>query len=272
MDLGMDSFDLSKSFNGLELLQTIAPIAKALDGKLNTNISLKGDLSESYTPNLTTISGNAFAELLTTTLKSSNIDFFNTINNKLAFIDLNKIDIEDIKAKLSFEDGKVNVKPFSFNYEDIQITIDGSHGFDQSLDYNATFQVPAKYLGTQVTNLLSSLKSEEAKNISIPITSKIAGNFTSPTFSTNIAAATKDLVVQLGKIKAQEALGNISTGNQQIDGILGNILGGVNKTQKDSVTTPNSTIDNIKSVFDGGLFGKRKKKKETEKEKDSLNQ
>jgi hypothetical protein len=271
MDLGMDSFDVSKSFNGLELLQTIAPNAKALDGKLNTNISLKGDLSENYTPNLTTISGNAFAELMTTTLKSSNIDFFNTINNKLPFIDLNKIDIEDIKAKLSFDDGKVNVKPFSFNYKDIEITVDGSHGFDQSLDYNATFKVPAKYLGSSITNLLAEIKSEEAKNIAIPVTSKITGNFTNPAFSTNIVAATKNLAIELGKIKAQEALGNISTGNDQLDGLIEEILGGGKTKEEDSITTPNSTIDNIKSVFDGGLFGKRKKKKDTIKKKDSVN-
>ncbi|WP_430410277.1 AsmA-like C-terminal region-containing protein [Kordia sp.] len=271
MDLNMDEFDISKSFNGLELLQTIAPIAKALNGKLNTTISLKGDLTESYTPNLTTISGNAFAELLTTTLKSQNIDFFNTINDKLSFIDLNKINIEDIKTKLSFEDGKVGVKPFSFNYKDINITVDGSHGFDQSLNYNATFEIPASYLGSEVTKLLSEIKSDEAKKITVPVSTKITGNFTSPNFSTNIASATKDLVTKLVKVKAQEALGNINTGNETVDGILGGLIKG-NKTEKDTtVTTPNSTGDKVKSVL-GSLFGNRKKKKEAEeKKKDSVN-
>lgn len=263
MDLDMSAFNLSKSFNGLELLQNIAPIAKALDGKLNTIISLKGDLSESYTPNLTTISGNAFAELITTTLKSQNIEFFDKINEKLTFIDLNKIDIEDIKAKLSFEDGNVKVKPFSFNYKDIEITVDGSHGFDQSLSYNATFQIPAKYLGTEVTSLLSQIKSEEAKNITIPVSTKITGNFTNPNFTTDLASATKDLAVKLAKVKAQEALGNIDTGNDQLNDVLDGILG--NGKKKDStVVTPNSTIDGIKSGL-GNLFGNRKKKKEQEK-------
>ncbi|WP_420571845.1 AsmA-like C-terminal region-containing protein [Kordia sp.] len=271
MDLDMNSFNLSKSFNGLELLQTIAPIAKALDGKLNTKIALKGDLSESYTPNLTTISGNAFAELITTTLKSQNIDFFNTINDKLSFIDLNKIDIEDIKAKLSFDDGKVSVKPFSFNYKDIEITVDGSHGFDQSLNYNATFQVPAKYLGSEVTSLLSDIKSEEAKNITIPVSTKITGNFTSPNFSTDLASATKDLAVKLAKVKAQEALKDVDTGNEQLNDLIGGILGGNNKKKDSTVTTPDSSNDNLGS-FVNSLLRKRDKKKETEKKKkDSVN-
>ncbi|MBC8753148.1 AsmA family protein [Kordia sp. YSTF-M3] len=270
MDLDLNSFDLSKSFNGLELLQTIAPIAKALDGKLNTIISLKGDLSESYTPNLKTISGNAFAELLTTTLKSNNVAFFNTINEKLSFIDLNKIDIENIKAKLSFDDGKVSVKPFSFDYKDIQITVAGSHGFDQSLNYDATFEIPAKYLGSEVTKLLSEIKSEEAKNITVPVSTKITGNFTNPNFTTDLASATTDLVTKLAKVKAQEALGNIDTGNDAVNDILGGLIKG-SSTQKDStVTTPNSTGDKVTSVL-GNLLGNRKKKKEQEKKKDSVN-
>ena len=245
------------------MLQAIAPIAKALNGKLNTSISLKGNLSENYTPKLTTISGNAFAELLTTTLKSTNIDLFNKINEKLTFIDLNKISIDDIKTKLSFDDGKVNVKPFSFNYKEIEITVAGSHGFDQSLDYNATFQIPAKYLGTEVTSLLSQIKSADAKNVTIPVSTKITGNFSSPSFTTDLASATKDLVVKLAKIKAQEAIGNINTGSDTVDDILGTITGG-NTTKTDStVVTPSTTTDKVTSVL-GSLLGNRKKKKEAE--------
>jgi len=262
MDLDMSAFDLSKSFNGLELLQTIAPVAKALNGKLNTTISLKGDLGESYTPNLKTISGNAFAELLTTTLKSSNVDFFNTINDKLTFIDLNKINIEDIKAKLSFEDGKVSVKPFSFDYKDIKITVSGSHGFDQSLAYDATFQIPAKYLGSEITKLLGEIKSEDAKNITIPVNTKITGNFTSPNFTTDLASATTDLITKLAKVKAQEALGNIDTGNDAVNNILGGLIKG-NTSQKDSTVTTPTTTDKVTSVLDN-LLGNRKKKKEAE--------
>ncbi|WP_046743861.1 AsmA-like C-terminal region-containing protein [Kordia zhangzhouensis] len=265
MDLVMDSFDVSKSFDGLELLQTIAPIAKALNGKLNTKISLKGDLKENYTPSLTSISGNAFAELLTTTLRTQNIDLFNIINDKLTFIDLNKINIEDIKTKLSFDKGKVNVSPFSFNYKDIQITVSGSHGFDQSLNYNATFEIPATYLGIEITSLLSQIKSEEAKNITIPVSSTISGSLSKPNFSTDLASATKDLAKKLAKIKAQEALGNIQTGNTTVDEILGDLIKG-NSTPKDTtVTTPNSTDDKIKSAIGNFLLNRQKRKEAEQK-------
>ena len=63
MNLGIDQFDIAKSFKSLELLQNLAPIAKSLQGKLNTTLNLKGDLDESFSPELNTVSGNALAEV-----------------------------------------------------------------------------------------------------------------------------------------------------------------------------------------------------------------
>ena len=67
MDLGIKSFDIAQSFQGFELFQNMAPIAKAIQGKLNTEITLKGDLTDDFTPNLNSLSGNALAEILSST-------------------------------------------------------------------------------------------------------------------------------------------------------------------------------------------------------------
>lgn len=44
------------------------------------------------------------------------------------------------------------VKPFNFKYKDIEIEVSESHGFDKTIDYNAVFHVPAKYLGSDITD------------------------------------------------------------------------------------------------------------------------
>lgn len=263
MDLNMDSFDLSKSFKGLELFQNIAPVAEALNGKLNTKISLSGELSDDYTPNLTTISGDALAELLTATLQSGkNTELFKSINSQLKFIDLNKLNLEDVKTKLSFKDGKVNIKPFLVKYKDIDIVIAGGHGFDKTLDYNLTFQVPAKYLGSEVTSLLSQIKSDKAKKISIPVTTTISGSYTSPSFSTDLASATTGLVKKLIEIKAQEAIGNIKTGNSGLDDLIKDVTGnGINTSDSTQTNTKSPVKDLVNSFFNR----KKKKKKDSVK-------
>src|SRR5690606_31447627 len=63
MTLGMDKFKIEETFNALEMFRTLAPIAKILQGTLNSDIRISGNLKDDFTPDLGTISGNVLAEL-----------------------------------------------------------------------------------------------------------------------------------------------------------------------------------------------------------------
>ena len=163
LNLGADGFDIAKSFKDLELLRNLAPIAKLIQGKLNTNINLAGDLDSELFPKLSSLSGDALTELLATKINADQGELFSKLEGSLSFIDFDKLDLKDLKTKLEFANGKVNVKPFQLTYEDITIDVSGSHGFDKNLDYSAVFNVPAKYLGSDVNQLIGKINNEEAK-------------------------------------------------------------------------------------------------------------
>src|SRR5690606_4897375 len=98
--------------------------------------------------------------------------------------------------------GKVNLKPVTLKYQDIALEFSGAHGFDQSLAYNLKFDVPAKYLGPDVNNLLAKLTpGDQAKIKSIPIAATLGGNFKNPKIQTDLKQATTNLVTQLVKIQ-----------------------------------------------------------------------
>ena len=139
LNLDIEGFDISKSFNGMELLQNLAPIAKLIQGKLNTSINLSGNLNKEFTPNLNSVSGNALAELLTSKISTTENELLKSLSNNLNFIDFEKLDLKDLKTKLDFSNGQVSVKPFQLQYEDIIIDVSGAHGFDKTLRYNAIF-------------------------------------------------------------------------------------------------------------------------------------
>lgn len=280
MDLGISNFDISKSFKDLDLFKSLAPIAKAFQGKLNSSISLSGDLGDDFTPALNTITGGALAELLTTKIEPKNAEVFSALKNSINFIDFDKLDIKDIQTRLKFNNGKVDISPFNFNYKDIGITVGGSHGFDQSMDYNLVLDIPAKYLGSDVNRLIGKISDPEVDKITIPVTANILGSFTSPKVSTDLTSGVSNLTKQLIEIEKQKLLNNgkdkikdllgdalggnkgdsTKTKNDPIKNVLGGILGG-NTTKNDSTTTDSSnTKENIvKDVF--GIFGKKKKKK-----------
>ncbi|MGB0896337.1 MAG: AsmA-like C-terminal region-containing protein [Flavobacteriaceae bacterium] len=265
LDLGIDQFDISKSFKGMDLLTSIAPIAKMLQGKLNTKLNLKGNLDDEFSPDLNTLTGNALAELLTKKINTENSTTLTKLNDQISFIDLNKLNLKDLKTALSFEDGKVAINPFTVKYEDINIEIGGSHGFNNNMAYTATFDVPAKYFGKDVGGLLSKLSDDDIKNVTVPLVATIGGTVTKPQVKTDMKQSIANLTKQLIQIQKDKL---IEQGTGALGNVLGGVLGGNNNnsntnntpkdTPKDSTSTSDPVKDGIKNVL-GGLFGKKKK-------------
>lgn len=261
LNLKANDFDISKSFNGLELLQNLAPIGKAIQGKLNTTINLSGNLDETFSPNLNSISGNALAELLSSTIDPLNAEVLGKLGSSLNFIDFKKLDLKNLKTKFEFTNGTVNVNPFSLKYEDIDIEISGSHNFEQSLAYKAVFNVPPKYLGSEVTQLIKKIDTDEAEKITIPITANITGTFTNPTVDTDLTAAVTNLTQQLIEIEKQKLL---NQGKGKVKTLLGGLISGntttTDSTKVDSTNTKEPITKGIKNILGGILSGKKKKK------------
>jgi hypothetical protein len=275
LNLTANSFDIAKSFNGLELLQSLAPIAKVMQGKLNTNINISGLLDKEFSPQLNTVSGNAFAELLTTNIDESQSALLSKLGGALNFIDFSKLDLKDLAANLEFANGMVSVKPINLAYKDIGITVAGSHGFDKSLTYDAVFNVPAKYLGSEVNRLIGKINDNDVNKISIPVTANITGSFTNPQVKTDLTSGVTNLTKQLIEIEKQKLIGQ---GKDKIKDLLSGIAGGNNNnttagtTPKDSTkvkidsTKTNPKTDPVKQgVKDvlGGILGGKKKKKDS---------
>ncbi|WP_147678186.1 AsmA-like C-terminal region-containing protein [Algibacter pacificus] len=263
--LGADNFDISKSFQGLELLQNLAPIAKILQGKLNTTINLSGNLDNEFMPNFSTLSGSALAELLTTNLDQNENSLLSKLESSINFIDFSKLDLTDLKTKIEFANGQVSVKPFDLKYKDIAITVSGSHGFDKTLNYNAVFNVPAKYLGSDVTSLLSKIDSEDANNITIPVTANIGGSYTSPTVKTDLTSGVSNLTKQLVEIEKQKLL---NQGKDKVTDLISGVIS-KNKTKTDSTKTEQTNA--VKDVLDGILGHKTTTKTDSTKTTNTTN-
>lgn len=274
INLGVEGFDIAKSFNDLHLLQNIAPIANALQGKLNSTVNLKGNLTESFTPNLATISGDTFAQVLVNSINKDNLKLIGKLEENLNFLDLEKLNLNDLKTRLTIENGFVNVKPFTVNYKDIAIEVAGSHGFDKSLNYKAVLNVPAKYLGSEVNQLIGKINDNEVNKITIPVTANISGTYANPKVSTDLTSGVSSLTKQLIEIEKQKLL---NTGKDKlktlIDGALNKTKKPADSTKVDTPTKKDSTAvktDSLKTIGKAkakdilnGLLNNRKKKKDT---------
>ena len=248
MDLGMNQVDIQQTFTQLEMMKKIAPIAGVINGKLNSSINLSGNLdSKSMTPDLNTLSGNLAGKLASTSLNPSNSNVLKSLGSNLKFLDLQQLNLNDVKANLIFKNGKVEVSPFDVKYQDIKATINGAHGFDQAMNYNIKMDVPAKYLGNEANKLFAKLSTSDANKIeNIPVNAILTGSFKSPKVTTDMKSAVTNLTNQLVKQQKEKLL---NQGKNTLKELL-------NGSKKD--TTSNQKED-LKSKAEGllkGLFRK----------------
>ncbi|GGC76749.1 hypothetical protein GCM10011508_00200 [Flavobacterium lutivivi] len=255
MDLGLNTVDIMQTFTQLDMMKKIAPIAGIINGKLNSKIKLSGNLNPTeLTPQLNTLTGDLFGQLLSTTVNSSNSTLLSALDDKLNFIDLKKLNLNDLKTAVTFKDGKVTVKPFDLKYQDIKVNIGGTHGFDQSMSYNLKLDVPAKYLGTEANNLIAKLSPADAKKVeNVPVNATIGGSFTTPKITTDVKQATTNLVNNLVK-QQKENLTN--KGKDALNSVISNAT----KPKTDSTKTDVKTnVKNTANDLIKGIFGKKKK-------------
>jgi hypothetical protein len=253
MNLNLNGVDIAQTFTQLDMMKNIAPIAGVINGKLNSNIKVSGNLdSKEMTPDLKTINGGLTGQLLSTTVNPTTSPLLTSLDNSLNFIDLYKVNLIDLKTALTFSNGKVNLKPMELKYKDVKVQFSGAHGFDQVMDYNVKFDVPAKYLGTEVNNLIAKLTPADAKKIeNIPVVANLTGNFKNPKIKTDVKQAVGNLTAQLVKMQKDKLI-------QQGTGVLGNIL---NPKPKDSTKANAPKNNDIKTQASNAikdLFGKKK--------------
>lgn len=301
MELDMSSLDLEYAFKNLELFRVLAPMAAALKGNLNSSIQISGNLKDDFTPDLNTISGDVLAEVTAMELNPEKAKILNNLNSQLNFIEADKFKLKGLKTIFSFEDGTVNVKPFTVKYDDIAISVNGSHTFDKKLNYNLNIEVPRKYLGKQLNSLIAQIDEKELENLTLPVKASVKGSYNAPVINTDLSTAIKELTSRLlavqkqkminkGSEKAGELLGGLlSKGNEKdslseertenvkLNDVLGDVL--TNKAEKeDSASLGKDTLQKedqltktAKGILGGILGGKKKSSGDSGKDKDSIN-
>jgi hypothetical protein len=239
--------DIQKAFLAFNTVQKLMPIAQFIDGKLNSQLTIRGNLEGNMMPDLASLTGNGNLLLLDGVLRK--FAPLEKLASTLQIDELKSITVKDIKNYIEFANGKVLVKPFTIKVKDIELQIGGTHGLDQSIDYIVGLKVPRKYIGTQGNNLINGLVSQ-ANNKGIPVklgdmvslNVKMGGSLTNPTIKTDLKEVAGDAVADLKQQAADFAQEKIDSAKARA---------------KDSLNAvKNQVVDNLKDELKNQLFGK----------------
>jgi len=253
MKLGLNTIKIIEAFQQMELIKGLAPIAEALNGIASTEINLSGDLTKDLMPIYTSLNGGALAKILQAEVEESKMPLVSNLNDQFQFFDFNKLQVDDLVAKLNFNNGAINAENFDFKLDDVNVDVSGSHSFDNTMNYNLKFNVPAKYFGDEVGGKLAELSDTDLSAMTVDVPVNLSGSFTNPKIQVNTQNAIQSLtskVIEVQKEKAKNTLKDKA--GEQIDKLLGR-----GDKDKDSTSTKEDDVkDKVKDIL-GGLLNKK---------------
>jgi hypothetical protein len=202
MAYNVQQVDIQQTFKAFNTVQALMPAAQFIAGKISSQLSMKGQLGKDMMPVLSSLNGDGNLLVLEGALqKFAPVE---QLANTLNVSALKNLSLKDLKTYFSFENGRVNVKPFNIKFNGLQMEVGGSHGFDQTLDYTMLMTLPRSIIGKQGDALITSLANQAtSKGIPVNVSDSIhlnvllGGNILKPTYKTNLQEAAGNTVNNL---------------------------------------------------------------------------
>ncbi len=214
-DYNVKNMDFTKSFEYMNTVQTLAPVAKYCKGLFSTKLSLNTDIDQNFEPIYESLSGTG--NFLTDNVSVTDLPLLKKLADLTKINDLKSQTFNNLKFLYELRDGKVFVDTFPLKMAGIDSKIAGSTALTEEIDYLIKMKIPREKLGSAANSLVDGLLSQAAsKGVDlkvsdlIPLDIKVGGTMLKPKLVSNLENmgkdGAKDLVDQ-GKDLAKEKLG-----------------------------------------------------------------
>jgi hypothetical protein len=190
----MIKVNIPAAFQAFTTVQMLAPIAKYAAGTINTDVNLRGALGKNMMPLFNALTGKG-------TFQSQNVALQNFPGME-KLVDVTKLKILDnptmqaIKAAFQIKDGRLVLPPFNVKLAGTTMTVAGSNGIDQTMEYTLGLRLPKSLVGG-ADQALAGLASRAGFNLSsaaeIPLNIQLAGKVTDPTVKVDFGSITSSV-------------------------------------------------------------------------------
>ncbi len=154
----LTGLDIAETWGTMQIVQDIAPIGKFVQGKLNSSLSLKGKLNSDMTPDLSSLTSVGDMKILNGTL--AGFKGLDKVADKIKLKQFKELQLQDTKVLYEVHDGRVWIDdkaPIEVPIANGMMKTTGSHGLDQSMEYNLDFDVPAGAAGAAAMQAVGGL-------------------------------------------------------------------------------------------------------------------
>jgi hypothetical protein len=205
MDFAISNMSFKKAFSTFNTVQKMAPVAENMVGNFSTDFKMNTALDQHLNP----VYNDLFAEGILNVPQAgfNGVKLFNKAAEVLKYDKLKDPTLRNVKIQFKVEKGRVSTKPFDVNVAGQKLTLFGSTGLDQTIDYTGNIAIPRAAMGTAnnaLNGLLAQANAKAGTNVKlsdlINVNLGLGGTFSSPTVSTNLADIAKK---EAGSVKDQ---------------------------------------------------------------------
>lgn len=189
MNMSLAGASFARTFDELELVQKLVPLFAKTGGDYSLSLDLATTLDGQMSPEMKSL--NATGEIRSANIEIHNLEAFDALAKALNNDALRRIEAKDVAIRFAVKDGRVTTQPFDLKIGNTNLTMSGSTGLDQTIDYTAKVSLPGSAMGGVLQT----------------VGVKIGGTFSAPKITLGVKEA------------AQEAVKNVI--DQQIEKLTG---------------------------------------------------
>lgn len=197
MDFSISNMEFQKAFKTFNTIQKMAPIAENMVGNFSTNFKMKTELDQHLNPVYDSL--YALGTLTIPQAGLHGVKVFDKASEVLKYNKLKDPTLRNVNIKFEVKNGRVTTQPFDMDVAGQKLTLSGSTGLDQTIDYKGKIAIPRSALGTAntaVNSLLAQANTKAGTNVKmsemINLDLGMGGTFSKPTVTTNLADIAKN--------------------------------------------------------------------------------
>jgi hypothetical protein len=269
MIMGIKNFGIKESYETFNTLQTLAPMAKYMEGTFSTLLTYNSLLDNQMNPVLNTVDAQGL--LKTTSLKINNAPSFTKIASALKYDKLKAIQTKPVMVDFAIEDGNLTVQPFEVVINDIPAQVSGTANIDKTVNYTVDMDIPTSKLGASATAMVDNLQAKAnkmglntANSETIPVRALITGPAHNPEVKVDVTNPAQNVQDQLEDVVKNEIKKVEDQAKEELEKKKKELLDEAARKKQQAQDSIQRVIDSQKAALE------KKKKEEEEKAKKKL--
>lgn len=174
MNLSIEKASFKETFEQLAMVRQLVPLFAKTGGDYSMSLDMNTVLDRQMSPVMQSV--NATGVLRSENIELQQIELFGQLADALKYDQLRTLDAKDVKVEFVIKEGRLTTQPFDLKLGAASMTLAGSTGLDQTIDYQATVNLPEGAAG----GVLSK----------VGVT--IGGTFSKPTIKLGVKEAAKE--------------------------------------------------------------------------------